>query len=186
MRITIPTLFTIARIGLIPMIVTAMINAYWGMALLLFTCACLTDLVDGFLARLLDEKTFLGACLDPVADKLLLIACFSTFAFIATPLFSIPYAFLLFIVGKELLQIAGAIIIYQIQGHLNVQPTLLGKVTTFIQMIFIIWLLACYFFSCVPIKTYYVMLSVMIFFIGASFIQYVRIGMRMITQKSKK
>ena len=186
MRITIPTLFTIARIALIPVIVGSMIGAYWGIALFLFVFACITDLIDGFLARILNEKTFLGACLDPVADKLLLISCFSTLAFIPTSLFSVPYAFVLFVVGKEILQIVGAFVIYQIQGHLNVQPTLLGKTTTCIQMIFIIWLLASYFFSWAPVKIYYVMLGIMIFFIGASFIQYVRIGVRMITHKNRK
>lgn len=185
-RITIPTLFTITRIALIPIVIIAMVRACWGIALFFFVFACITDLVDGFLARLLNAKTFLGACLDPVADKLLLISCFFTLAFIPTALFSVPYAFVLFVVGKELLQIVGAFVIYRMQGHLNVQPTLLGKTTTCIQMIFIIWLLASYFFSWMPIKTYYAMLGIMIFFIGASFIQYARIGVRMITHKSRK
>jgi cardiolipin synthase len=184
-RITIPTLFTLARIIVMPIIIGAMMNGRWGIAFFFFVFACLTDLVDGFLARLLNEKTFLGACLDPVADKLLLLSCFSTLAFVSTPLFSVPRFFVLFVVGKEALQIAGALIIYRLRGHLDVYPTLLGKTTTCIQMIFIMWLFACYFFCWVPLKTYYVMLGVMIFFIGASFIQYARIGWRVITGKKK-
>lgn len=177
-RITIPTLFTLCRILLTPIIVKAMVNGWWGCAFSLFVFACLTDLIDGLLARLLNEKTFLGACLDPIADKLLLISCFFTLAFISTPLFLIPRLFVCFVVGKEIIQMVGACIIYYIRGHLNVQPTYLGKITTCIQMIFIMWLFACYFFCWVPIKTYYTMLGIMIFFIAISFIQYVCIGWR--------
>lgn len=182
-RITIPTLFTIARIVVVPIIVVAMIKACWGIAFCFFTLACITDLIDGFLARLLNAKTFLGACLDPIADKVLLLSCFSALAFIENPLFSVPRLFVLFVVSKELLQVGGAIIVYLLRGHLDVKPTLLGKTTTCIQMFFIMWLFACYFFCWVPITTYYVMLSVMIFFIGASFMQYARIGLRAIYRK---
>jgi phosphatidylglycerophosphate synthase len=92
-RITIPTLFTLTRIIIVPVIIDAMINDRWGIAFFFFVFACVTDLIDGFLARLLNEKTFLGACLDPVADKLLLLSCFSTLAFVSTPLFSVPPSF---------------------------------------------------------------------------------------------
>lgn len=179
-RITIPTLFTLLRIILVPIIIGAMIAGWWGCAFTFFVLACSTDVIDGLLARLLDEKTFLGACLDPVADKLLLIFCFFTLAFVTTPLFSIPRWFVLFVVGKEMIQITGALFIYRLRGHLDVHPTVLGKITTCIQMVFIMWLFACYFFCWMPIKTYYTMLGIMIFFIIASFGQYVRIGLRMI------
>lgn len=185
-RITIPTLFTLARIVLVPIIIAAMVAGYWGVAFFFFTFACFTDVIDGLLARWLNEKTFLGACLDPIADKLLLLSCFSTLAFVSTPLFLIPRLFVLFVMSKEVIQIAGALFIYYARGHLDVQPTWLGKTTTCIQMIFIMWLFACNFFCWVPLKAYYIMLSVMIFFIGASFVQYARIGIRMIKVKKVK
>ena len=181
--LTIPTLFTLARIAMIPFIVIAMIQQAWGMAFFLFVCACLTDFIDGFLARLLNQKTFLGACLDPIADKLLLLSCFATLAFIQTPLCAIPHWFVLFVISREFLQIAGAIIIYCIKGHCDIQPTLLGKTTACMQMIFIMWLFFCYFFCWLPIKTYYGMLGVVILLIGASFVQYASIGLSMITTK---
>jgi cardiolipin synthase (CMP-forming) len=179
-RVTIPTIFTILRIILVPIVVVFMVVGFWGYAFFFFVFACLTDVIDGLLARLLNEKTFLGACLDPIADKLLITSCFFTLAFVSTQLFSIPRWFVWCVVSKEIIQVIGAFIIYYVRGHLDVQPTLLGKVTTCIQMIFIMWLFACYFFCWMPIKTYYTMLSVMIFFISASFAQYVRIGLRTI------
>lgn len=181
-RITIPTLFTIIRILLAPIIVIAMISNVWSIAFFFFVFACLTDLIDGFLARLLHEKTFLGAFLDPIADKLLLVSCFATLAFISTPLFSVPYWFVCFVMCKEVIQSIGAIIIYCQCGYLDIQPTLLGKTTTALQMIFIIWLFSCYFFHWVPIKTYYTMLSLMIILISASFIQYAYIGLNSLTK----
>ncbi len=180
MRITIPTLFTLARIIVVPFIVGAMVMGWWGCAFFFFVFACLTDVIDGLLARFLNEKTFLGACLDPIADKLLLLSCFFTLAFVSTPLFSVPRWFVFFVISKEMIQLAGASIIYAIRGHLNVQPTILGKTTTCIQMIFIMWLFACYFFCWVPMKTYYTMLGIMILFIGGSFMQYAHIGLRMV------
>src|SRR5882724_10959589 len=81
-RMTIATLCTIARILLTPMIVLAMMSGQWTGACALFICAALTDFFDGFLARYCNQKTFLGACLDPIADKFLLISCFFALAFI--------------------------------------------------------------------------------------------------------
>jgi cardiolipin synthase len=184
-RITIPTLITLTRIFLVPVIIKAMVAGWWGYAFFLFTFACITDLIDGLLARLLNEKTFLGACLDPIADKVLLVSCFTALAFVSTPLFVVPRWFVFFVMGKEIIQLTSACIIYYIRGHFNVQPTYLGKTTTCIQMIFIIWLFACYFFCWVPIKTYYTMLSIMIFFISMSFMQYAYIGLRMLNSSKE-
>ncbi|HLW73179.1 MAG TPA: CDP-alcohol phosphatidyltransferase family protein [Candidatus Babeliales bacterium] len=185
-RITIPTFFTLLRIILVPIIIGAMIVGCWGCAFFFFVFACLTDVIDGLLARLLNEKTFLGACLDPIADKFLLISCLFTLAFVSTPLFAISRWFVLFVMSKEIIQIAGAVVIYRLRGHFDVQPTILGKTTTCIQMIFIMWLFACYFFCWLPMRTYYTMLGIMIFFIGASFVQYVRIGVGMINCEKVK
>jgi cardiolipin synthase (CMP-forming) len=165
-RITIATVLTISRIILVPIIVIAMVNSCWGLAFFLFV-----------FARLLREKTFLGAFLDPIADKLLLISCFATLAFISTPLFTVPYWFVCFVMFKEIIQCIGAVIIYHQRGYLDIKPTLLGKITTATQMIFIIWLFSCYFFCWMPIKTYYTMFSIMTVLISAAFIQYIWIGL---------
>ena len=180
-RITIATLFTLLRIALTPIIVGLMIAQLWGWAVVVFTFAAATDMIDGLLARFLNEKTFLGACLDPIADKLLLIACFFTLVFVDVPLLFIPGWFALFVVSKEMIQITGALVIYYWKGHLDVRPTMLGKITTVAQMGFIMWLFACYFFHWLPIKTYYMMLGTVIVLIVCSFWQYMRIGLRMLS-----
>lgn len=175
-RITIPTIFTISRMVLVPFIIMAMVLHHWGVAFWLFLAAALSDAVDGTIARLSGNKTFLGACLDPIADKLLLLSVFFVLAFVQSPLFSIPLWFVLLVLVKELIVLGGAFVILLLGGQLHICPTLLGKLTTLVQISFIIWLFSCYFFHWLPIKTYYTMLGLVVVFTLASFVQYARIG----------
>jgi len=177
-KITFSTLLTLVRIVLTPFIVCAMCYFYWGTAFVLFCIAAATDIADGYLARWLDERTFLGACLDPLADKILLLSCFFTLAFVQSPLFSIPLWFVFLVLLKELILVLGAIILYYLKGHIIIHPTLLGKLTTLVQMGFIIWLFACYFFTWIPVKTYYSMLTIVMLLVFASLAQYIMIGIQ--------
>lgn len=177
-KITLSTLITLARVALVPFIVGSMVTGYWGSAFILFVIAALTDLLDGNFARLLNEKTFLGACLDPVADKALLLSCFFTLAFVQSPLFSIPLWFVVLVLFRELILVSGIIALLLLDGHIQVRPTIFGKLTTVVQMGFIIWLFACYFFHWLPIKTYYTMLGIVIIMVFISLMQYIRIGLR--------
>lgn len=175
-KITLSTLLTILRIILTPLIVGAMMTWQWGLACTLFIIAAITDFLDGNLARWRNERTFLGACLDPIADKLLILACFFTLACMRTPLFALPRWFVMLMLCKESLLILGVLGIYARKGHIEMQPTLLGKMTTMVQMCFIIWLFACYFFVWLPIKTYYTMLGVLLMLVFITLMQYGRIG----------
>ena len=183
-RITIPTVFTLARIALTPVIVYYMVQQQWQKAFYLFLIAALTDVVDGALARLWNARTFLGGCLDALADKFLLISCFATLAFVQTPLFTVPRWFVILILFKELILILGSFAIYCFKGSVEIKPTFLGKATTFVQICFIIWFFACYFFQWLPIKTYSFMLTVLIVLIIASLIQYVVIGSSFIIKRN--
>ncbi len=177
-RITVATMFTIGRMLMVPVVVLAMVFGQWGAAFGFFVAAAVTDSIDGSIARYFNQKTFLGACLDPIADKVLLLSIFSTLAFIETPLFSIPFWFVGLVLLKELLQITGAAVLYYRKGHLEVRPTVLGKATMFVQTAFIVWLFACYFFNWMPVTTYDTMLGLMLVMVFAAFMQYVRIGLR--------
>ena len=176
-KITLSTWFTLARIALTPFVIAGMVMHAWGLAFIFFVLASVTDIIDGNLARLRNEKTALGACLDPVADKFLILSTYFTLAFVQSPLFSIPAWFVSLVLFKELLLIAGAALIYGIRGRLHIEPTLLGKVTMFIQICFIIWLFACYFFNWVPIRTYYCMLGILLMLVFSCLVQYTRIAL---------
>lgn len=183
-RITIPTILTLGRIVLTPLIVYSMVNQQWQKAFYLFLVAAITDIIDGGLARLWNVRTFLGGCLDALADKFLLVSCFATLAFVQTPLFTIPRWFVLLILFKELILILGSFIIYRIKGTVEINPTLLGKGTTFVQICFIIWFFSCYFFQWLPMKTYNFFLTLLILLIVASLMQYVLIGSSYVLKKS--
>lgn len=177
-RMTISSYLTIIRMCLTPIIMLSMIYGAWGVACGVFVVAVITDMLDGFLARIRNEQTFLGACLDPLADKLLIISCFVTLSFFQSTLFAIPQWFVWVVLCKELMQISGAIALYCYKGYIEIRPTVLGKVTTVAQMGFIGWLFACYFFHWVPIKTYYSMLGLLLILVAVTFVQYARIGVR--------
>ena len=185
-RITVSTLFTLARIVLTPCIVGAMVLHAWGVSFILFLTAALTDLLDGLVARVFDQKTFLGACLDPIADKILLLSCFSTLAFVRTPLFTIPVWFVAIVLIRELIIIVGSYSLFAYRGYIEIRPTLLGKATTAVQIMVILWLFACYFFHWLPIKTYYTVLGTVVLMVGASLYQYLVIGMNYWRHHEKK
>jgi cardiolipin synthase len=179
-RITISTALTLLRIALVPCVVMSMVWGWWGVACALFCVAAISDALDGYLARRFNEQTFLGACLDPIADKLLVLSCFFTLAWITSPVFVVPHWFFVLILVKELLLIGGSLLFYFVKGHLDVKPTMLGKITAVVQMCFIVWLFACYFFSWLPVKTYMSMLALVLVLVFASLVQYVAIGLRQI------
>jgi cardiolipin synthase len=177
-RFTVPTLLTLSRIVLALFVVGAMVLHQWSLACILFLIAAGTDMLDGTLARFCNEKTQLGAALDPIADKFLVLSVFFTLAFAQSPLFHIPLWFVLIVFIKELILIGGALVVYYKTGSLEINPSWLGKTAMFIQIAFITWLFACYFFSWVPIKTYYTMLGVMILCAMASLVHYLWMGFR--------
>jgi cardiolipin synthase len=76
----IPNFLTLLRIILVPVLVIFLINKAFLNALILFSCLGLTDALDGFLARILNQQTVLGSYLDPIADKVLLTRCFLALA----------------------------------------------------------------------------------------------------------
>jgi cardiolipin synthase len=175
-RITFATVITSIRIFLVPVIIACMAYGWWRSACILFICAAASDVLDGMVARWRNEQTFLGACLDPIADKLLLVSMFATLAFVPTPLFIIPRWFFVIILVREIIILSGFAFLY-VQGiTLRIQPTMLGKLTTLVEAIFIMWVFACYFYTWMPIKTYYIMLMLMLCMALSSLLQYCRIG----------
>ncbi|HEV2916869.1 MAG TPA: CDP-alcohol phosphatidyltransferase family protein [Candidatus Babeliales bacterium] len=175
-RFTVSTAITLVRIIVTPIIVLLLCYQHIPEAFVLFVCAALTDMLDGALARARNEQTFLGACLDPIADKILLISCFATLAWIKTPLFPIPQWFVWLVLIKELLLIIGIIFLYVYTGVIRIFPTQLSKITTLIQICFIGWLFICYFYAWLPIKTQTVSLLILCCLIAATLLHYGYIG----------
>ncbi len=175
--IFLPTFCTIARIMLTPFIVFAILGNQWMLAFWLFIIAGITDVADGFLARLLNFQSFLVACFVPLADKFLLLSCFVTLSVFSTPSFSIPTWFVLLILFKEFIILAGSAFLLH-KRVLVIEPTSLGKRTTFMQILFIAWLFSCYFFQWMPVKTFHCILMLLSLLITICLLQYMMIGYR--------
>ncbi len=177
-RITIPTMLTLTRIALIPVIIYAMHVQCWFCALFLFSVAVMTDVLDGYLARRLAQQTLLGACLDPIADKLLIVSLFFMFMYFKNPF--MPAWFVWLVSAKESIQLAGAGVIFLSTGALVVRPSLVGKLSMFLQTGFIFVLLAGYLAPTAPTKYPGLLEASLLWSItvllGVGLVQYVFVG----------
>lgn len=134
----IPNIITVVRIFLVVPVVQAMLAQRFGLALLLFIVAGVSDAVDGFLAKYFHWQSRLGSLLDPVADKLLLVSCF-----IAAGVMSLlPPYLVAAVVLRDLLIVAGAAAYYLLIGPFEGEPLLISKLNTLVQLVLIVAVLA--------------------------------------------
>lgn len=133
----IPNFLSIFRLFLTLFFIIAVNKGSYRMALYLFLLQGISDMLDGFLARLMKEKTNLGAFLDPMADKVMLTASYivlSTQGLIPLWLTSI-------ILSRDFIIACGFLIIYKFSNLARPMPSLLSKFTTFAQMCTILYIL---------------------------------------------
>ena len=132
---TLANRITILRIALIPVFVILYLEqnqtpALKNWTLAVFAFAIFTDLLDGLAARMRREKTPLGSFLDPLADKLLLTASFVLFTYTAR----IPLWVFVLVFSRDLIIVLGWTIIYILTSSSSIEPRVLGKFCTFLQM----------------------------------------------------
>jgi cardiolipin synthase len=140
---------TILRILLIPYFVVEILYYVKDgqevsrlMALICFAVASICDGVDGYIARRYNQKSELGAVLDPLADKLLLVSGVIVLSFDNQPrLESVPLWMTGTIIGRDLVLLLGWIVIHQMVGKVTVRPRILGKIATVLQMAVVLWIL---------------------------------------------
>lgn len=184
--VTISNLLTVARIFFCPFIVHAILHAHWTTAIVLVSIAGISDGLDGFFARLLGQETWLGKMLDPIADKILLLSCFASLAWSRPPGLVVPQWFVLLLSFREATIVLGSLYVLWFarrrhEERPDLGPTIWGKLTTCMQLLFITWLLLCYIFSWAPAKTYGITFAGLVLLSVASFVQYVRIGVRYVS-----
>lgn len=129
--INLPNMLTVARILMIPLFVILLLRGSFLHALLVFTIAGISDALDGLLARLFNQRTVLGAYLDPIADKLLLTSAFISLAL----LHSIPGWLAVIVISRDILIILGIAIFTITDIKVKIRPTLVSKFTTFTQLL---------------------------------------------------
>ena len=132
---------TSLRIVLAPCVCIALHYKLWKLSVVIFLLAAGTDLLDGFLARLLNDHTHLGRILDPIADKLFLVSSFGSLAFLDSPFFKIPaWFFILIVIRESILLVGGYLVMLITGGWEGIKPSVWGKLTTFGQIVFIVWI----------------------------------------------
>lgn len=136
--LNVPNTLTLLRMLLVPVIVFTLLQRNYGTALVIFLIAGASDGLDGFIARHFNLCTPLGALLDPLADKLLVVSS----ALVLGWLGIIPWWLAAAIVGRDLIIVAGAGAYYLRAGRLEMEPSLLSKANTFLQIGLILVVLA--------------------------------------------
>src|SRR4030043_1064825 len=152
--LNIPNSLTITRIVIIPVFITSIIYKRYDYSLFLFIIAALTDLFDGLFARLKNQKTALGTFLDPLADKFLLV---TTFIILSTYNL-IPKWLTITVISRDIIVLTGWFLMFIIADTSKVEPTVLGKVTIWVQSIFIAYVLIDINFLFLPDMPYILLL----------------------------
>jgi cardiolipin synthase len=126
--LTVPNVLTISRLILMPVVVYAMMARAWFIACIVFAVASMTDLVDGWAARLLGQTTTLGAWLDHTVDKIFILGSVAGFVYTMPPV-SLPYWFVVVLCVREFLLMIGALLCVIYVPTFTATPTILGKIT---------------------------------------------------------
>jgi cardiolipin synthase len=129
--LNLPNFLTLIRIVAIPFFLVLLASHLYLDALAVFIIGGLTDALDGAVARVMNQKTSLGTYLDPVADKLLVISSFVMLGMIG----GLPSWLVVLVVSRDIIILFGYGMLYFLVGDRpKVQPTWIGKLSTFFQL----------------------------------------------------
>lgn len=132
-----PNLISCFRILLVPVTVAAVLQSDYWLGLILFIVAGISDAADGTIARLAKVQSTLGSYLDPLADKLLLVSVYGALS--AQGL--LPWEMTLLVLARDGMILGGYVWFHWRRGPFNIQPMLISKVNTFLQIILVVWIL---------------------------------------------
>ena len=129
---SLPNLITLGRLVLVPVVMTMIATQRWPEACLLFLVAGIYDAVDGWLAKTFDLRTELGAYLDPVADKALIVSIYVALAIAAV----LPATLAIIVVSRDLMIVGAIMISWLLRKPVEIRPLLISKLNTVVQISF--------------------------------------------------
>lgn len=135
-RRDIPNLISILRIILVIPIIYLMREREFGIALVLFFVAGISDGIDGYLAKRNNWASRLGSILDPLADKILLVSSFIMLALLSY----LPLWLVAVILLRDVTIVIGAVVYHLVNGKYEMAPTLISKLNTFMQIVLVLGL----------------------------------------------
>jgi len=133
----IPNLISILRIILVAPTVYYLINEKYLLALILFFIAGASDGLDGFLARYFRWQSRLGALLDPIGDKLLLVCCYLALGWLG----HISVLLVLLVLFRDIIIVTGAVMYHVYIGKVSIKPVMISKLNTLLQIVLVVLLL---------------------------------------------
>jgi len=136
--VTLPNVITLARLMSVPLGVWLLLQGSFIAGFWVILAAGLSDAVDGFLARRLGMLSRLGAVLDSIADKTLVVGIFLTLGYQGY----VETWLVILVVFRDLLIVGGAVILRLVTGDLDVRPTRLSKVNTAAQIVLAVLVVA--------------------------------------------
>jgi cardiolipin synthase len=133
--LTIPNILTLLRLVLVPCFIVASMRGMFSVAFVLFVTAAVTDIFDGMIARHLNQRSRLGAFLDPAADKTMMIAGFVFYTFSTTPALRIPAWLTFTVLVRDVLIVMFAYLLYTRVQVKRFPPSWAGKTSTMTQAV---------------------------------------------------
>lgn len=133
-----PNIITLMRIILVPVIIWAIASHQMKLAFAIFIVAGVSDAIDGFLAKRFNMVTEIGALLDPVADKALLVSIYMTLGISG----SIPGWLVILVVSRDVMIVGAVIISWLLQNPIPMNPLMVSKLNTVAQVAFAALVLA--------------------------------------------
>jgi len=129
---SIPNLITLFRILLVPILVWAIISDEMRLAFLLFLAAGISDAVDGFLAKRFGMATELGAYLDPLADKVLIVSIYVALGITG----ALPAWLVILVVSRDIMIVGAVILSWLVDHPVAMKPLIVSKLNTAAQIVF--------------------------------------------------
>ena len=130
--VNIPNLITLGRILLVPVIVWAITSGQMAIAFVLFFIAGLSDAVDGFLAKRFNMQSEIGALLDPLADKCLLVSIYVALGITA----DIPRWLVILVVSRDIIIVGAVIVSWLLDRPIPMKPLMVSKLNTVAQVVY--------------------------------------------------
>lgn len=135
---SIPNLITLGRILLVPVVVWAIAVGQMRVAFLLFLLAGLSDLIDGFLAKRFGMATELGAYLDPLADKAMIVSIYVMLAIVG----AIPLWLVILVVSRDIMIVSAVMLSWLVDRPVTLKPLTISKLNTVAQILLALVVLA--------------------------------------------
>jgi cardiolipin synthase len=135
---TVPNLITTIRIILAPVFIIYLINDQFLSALVVFVICVASDGLDGLIARVFDQKSKLGTYLDPLADKILLVAAFITLSVRGY----LPPWLTVLVIARDVMIMLGIFFLFFNQLDFKLKPSIISKLTTCLQFLSVLSVLS--------------------------------------------